>query len=213
MGAVTLASVRNTVRLRGDYPRSAKFTDAYVNGEIQAAWSELYELLVDTNEGYFDTSSTVSTVASQAYVALPATCWRVLAVDRLDGSDYVELAQVSISDRNRFSATADKPTAYRATARGIDLFPTPNAIYTLRVSFVPMVTALSETTTTQLYNSWEEYVVAGALLRMYQREERPIGEIMNELARCRDRISRGADQRQQQEPQYLPLFEDDWSMV
>lgn len=213
MATATLTTIRDTVRLRGDYPRSAKFTDAYVNGEIQAAWSELYEIIADTNEGWWDVSSTVTTVASQAYIALPSDTWRVSGVDILDGTagaaggSYSTLAVVTIADRNRFRAESAKPIAYRLSSRGLELYPTPNTSYTLRVTYTPMVSALTDTPT-QLYNSWEEYVVAGALYRLHQREERPVGEILNELARCRERVSTSADQRQQQSPQVLALFDD-----
>lgn len=207
MASVSLTTIRETVRTRGDYPRSAKFTDAYVNGEIQAAWSELYELVADLNEGYWDTSATVSTVSSQPYAALPADCWRVAGIDRLDGSDYVALDQVGIADRNRFGSTTSSPTAYRLSARGADLYPTPNGVYTLRVSYTPIVTPLSDATTIQLFNDWQEYVVYGALLRMHIREERSINETSAALGHCKERITRGASRRAEQEPKYLPLFD------
>jgi len=208
MGNVNLAQIRSTVRLRGDYPLSPKFTDAYVNGEIQPAWSELYELVADTNEGWWDTKSTVTTTAGQDYVAMPATAWRIQGIDYLDGTVWRELRQVGVGDRNRWDTLQGIPVAYRLTARGADLYPTPDNVYTLRVHFTPIVTPLDESATIQLYNDWQEYVVTSALLRLDTRQQRPsIPERMQELGRVRDRIVAAATKRRQQEPEYVQLRE------
>ncbi len=209
MATSNKATIRSTVRLRGDYETSGKFTDAYLDTEIQAAFAETYELIADVNEGWWDTSVTVVTVASTAFVALPADCWRVSGVDLLDGGSYTELRQVPTGERNRYDvSTLDEPQAYRLTARGVDLFPTPNAVYTLRITYTPMCPTLAETTLREFYNHWEEHVIAGALVRLAEREERPLSEPMAELARQAQRIIKGASRRRQAEPEYLVMREE-----
>lgn len=212
--SVTLASLRSLIRFRGDYLSSLTFTDAYLNLEIQAGWVELYELMDDVGEGWWSTEGTVTTAANTAYVAAPATCKRVIGVDILDGGSYRELRQVGPSDRNRYGSATGMPEAYRMSARGIELLPTPGAVYTLRVTFSPLCPALSESTPIELYGL-EEYVVTAALLRLDQREERPLGERMAELERQRQRVVKAASKRKQQEPDYLNLREDyggDWGL-
>ncbi len=206
IGTVTLASVRELVRQRGDYLSVRKFTNAYVNSEIQAAWTELFELMDDVCEGWWDTQDTTPTVANIAYAVIPATCKRVLSVDILDGSDYRELRQVGTGDRNRFGTGTGKPVAYRLSSRGIELHQTPDAVYTLRVLFSPICPALHESAGIELYGL-HEYIVTSALLRLDQREERPITERMAELGRQRERVVRAAAKRKQQEPDYLNLRE------
>jgi hypothetical protein len=206
MGAQTLSSIRAIVRFRGDFPLSTKFSEANVNTEIQAAWSELHELLEPS--GYWDKSNTITTVASQAYQALPADCWKVKGVDILEGSDYSQLDQIGIADRNRYGSATDQPRAYRLTERGVDLFPTPNAIYTLRITYARAVTALAESSpTTEMFNSWEEYVIASAIIRLAMREQRQgVQEWMVIRDDTKARILKGAE-RQLQEPQYLTLYD------
>lgn len=203
-GAIDLELLRDLVRNRGDYLSTRKFTDAYVNYEIQAAWVELFELIDDTHEGWWDAQGTITTTASVAYVALPATCKRVLAVDRLDGTEYRELRQVGIGDRNKFGSTTGEPVAYRLSSRGVEMFPTPSGVYTLRVTFSPICPALHESNGIEL-NGLHEYIVVGALLRMDQREQRPLAEREAELKRQRDRVVASATNRKQQEPEYLNL--------
>lgn len=212
MSAVTLASLRSTIRSRGDVPLSRKFSNEYLNAEIQTSWADLHELIEDVNEGYFDKDGTVTTTASTAFVALPSDCWKVKAIDILDGGEYRELRQIAIGERNRYGATTDMPDAYRLTERGVDLFPTPNAVYTLRVTYARVVTPLSESSPTTMPNEWHDYVIWSVIVRIAASEERPINEYAAMLEQSKQRITRGASKRRQQEPEYLVLREApaDW---
>jgi len=210
MSAIDLATLRQIVRFRGDYQNVRKFPDADLDREIQGAFGEFYELVADTNEGWWDASAQVTTVSGQDYVALPADAWRVHGIDLLDSGDWVELLQVGRADRNRFGTDTDEPEAYRLTARGIDLMPTPNAVYTLRVTYTPTAPALQEAQPREWYNGWDEYVVTAALLRLDQREQRPVNERVGILDRLKQRVIAGASRRRGQEPDYLPLREG-WS--
>lgn len=203
----SLADINALVRFRGDFRNTVRFPDTNVNTEIQAAWAEFYELVADTNQGYWDTIGTITTTASTAFVALPSDTWRVRGIDRLDSSGTVEaeLAMIGISERNHFSSNTDKPRAYRLTARGVDLFPTPDAIYTLRITYTPLAPALSAAR--EFYNGWEEYVVYGALIRLAENEERDVTEWQKSLDRQAARVTRGASQRRAAEPEYIPLRE------
>lgn len=211
MATVTLASIRTTVRERADIPQSRKFTDAYVDAEIQTAWAELHELIEDENEGYWDKDTTVATVANQAYVALPADCWKVKGIDILDGGEYRELRQIQIGERNRYGSTTDEPDAYRLTERGADLFPTPNAVYTLRVTYARVVTPLSGSSVT-VPNEWHDYVIWSTIIKISTSEERPTDGYETQLAKAVARITKGVSKRRQQEPEYLVLREagPDW---
>jgi hypothetical protein len=200
------AEIRTIVRNRGDMRNTNRFPDAVIDIEIQAAFGEGYELIADTNEGYFDTSDQVITTTGVAFVGLPTGTWRVRAIDRLDGSDYVEMRQTVLGERNRFGSQNGMPRAYILTARGIDLYPTPDAAYTLRVIYTPVAPALDETSL-QFYNGWQEYAVYGALVRLYQQKNRDASEWERGLEKQRARLLRAASQRKAQEPEYLNLRE------
>lgn len=202
MSAVSLADINATVRFRGGFRNAQRFPDTNLNGEIQAAWKELYELIADTQQGYWDTKGIVPTIAGQDFVGLPADAWRVRKISRLDGNDYIPMDQIGIDDADRYGSTRGRPSAYTLTARGADLFRTPDAVYTLRVIYTPIAQTLSAAR--EYYNGWEEYVIYGALARLSQNEERS-SPWDTQLAFQRARIMRGASDRKAQEPEYLPL--------
>lgn len=218
MATITLSSLRDIIRFRGSYENSSKFTSARIDVEINAALSELHELMADSWEGYFDTDTTTPTVAAQAHVDLPATFWRLRGVDILIGGKYRELKRIGFGERNDFQ-TSGRPQAYRSAAGGargrLVLYPTPNAVYTIRINYVPTVTALSaDGDTIEAYNTWSDYVITGALLRLDQREERPLGERQQELERLRQRIVKAAGSRNAAGPELLvnrtTACFDDW---
>lgn len=201
-----LADIISIVRFRGDLRNTVRFPDANLTTEIQAAFAEGYELIVQQNEGFYDTTGTVSTVAATAFVALPSGTWIVRAIDRQEGSDWVPVPRVGVKDRNRYGTTNGRPVVHLLTARGIDLYPTPDAIYTLRVTYTPVAPTL-DTTQREYYNSWEEYTVFGALVRLYDNQGRDSGPWQKQLGIQADRIRRGADQRDASGPEYLNLRE------
>lgn len=204
-GSKTLADITAIVRFRGDFRNVQRFPAVNVQAEIQAAWAELYELIADTNEGYWDTDLLILTAPDVVFTALPGDTWRVRGVDRLDGTSYLPLRQVGIEDRNRFSTDTGEPVAYRLTSRGLDLHPTPNAIYTLRITYTPIAPTLDAEIPFTYYNAWEEFVIYGALLRLSLNEERDTSAWQLQQDYQRIRITRGATARKAQEPEYIPI--------
>jgi hypothetical protein len=212
----TLAQLITIVRNRGDARNTVRFPDAYLTAELQAAFAEGYELIVEQNSGFFDQFDNVSTVAHQAFVALPAgppVSWIVRAVDRQDGNDFIPIPRVGIKDRLRYGTTEGRPGAHRLTARGIDLYPTPDQIYTLRVLHTPAAPIL-DATPREYYSSWEEYAVYGALVRLYNTQGRDPMQWSRQLALTTERIMKAAGERDSSGPEYLNLREgpggDSW---
>lgn len=218
MATKTRAEIRARTRFLGSYENSTKFTDALVNDELQAGLNELYALMADSNEGYFDTKTTTPTVVNQDYVDLPVDFWRLRGVDVSIGGRYRELRQVGIADRNKFQSTAGRPAAYRTVSGGargrLELYPTPNSVETLRLIYTPTCPVWTDDSDTfEFYGGNEDYVITAGLLRLDQREERPLGERQQELERIRQRVVRDVSMRRAAEPEYLvnrTTYFDDW---
>lgn len=209
MALRSLANIRDDVRFRGDFRNTVRFPDANVNSEIQSAFAEFYELVADTNEGYWDTTGDVTTSIGVGFVALPSDAWRVRAIDRLDASGAVDgqLCQIGIDERNRYGngSINEAPRAYRLTARGADLFPTPDAVYTLRVTYTPLAPTLSAAR--EFYNGWDEYVIYATLIRLSEGQERDTSMWQSRVDRQAMRIKSAASGRRQQEPERIPLHD------
>lgn len=204
----TLADLRTVVRYRGDMRNTKRLPDALLDAEIQAAFGEGYELMESVNEGFFDTTDTDVTVIGQDYIALPSGTWKLRALDRLDGTEWEPLRRVGVKDRNHYGTQASKPLAHRLTFRGADLYPTPDAVYTLRFTYTPSAPTLDETPR-NYYNGWDEYAVFGALLRLYTTQNRDASPWQVQVDRQRARILGNASRRDASQPQYLRLYEDE----
>jgi hypothetical protein len=208
MAAISLATLRLRVQQLGNYENSARFTTAFLNDQINAALVELYELMSSTHEGYFDTTATVTTIAATDAVSLPSNFWRLRGVDMLQSTGlYSELRQVAIGERNRYAASGC-PSGYRTAAGGtrgqLVLYPTPDAVYTLRLVYEPTCPLLvADGDTVEDYNGLADYVVTGALLRCDRREQRPLAEREAELERIKRRVVSSATERRAAEPEHL----------
>lgn len=207
MATLTLADIRDLVRTRGDYRSPVKFTDAIVNREIQAAFGEFYELVADTNEGWWDTDSTLVTAPNTTFVALPTGTWRVQGIDRFDGTEPVGLLEIGVGERNRYGLEFGKPEAFRLTARGADLYPFPDAAYVLRVMYTPSAPQLLEVEPRDYYNGWEEYVVYAAMIRLAEQQERDTSTWQARVDRQAARITGAASRRRAGEPERLLLYD------
>lgn len=201
----SLDDIRLAVRFRGDYRSSVRFPDTDVNREIQAAFGEFWELVADVNEGYWDTTAAGATVVGQGYVALPADHWRLRGLDRLDGDHYRELRQIGVSERNRYRTTNARPEAYRLTARGADLYPTPDAVYTLRFTYTPSAPVLGSAR--EFYSDWDEYVIYATMIRLAEAGERDTSEWQARIDRQVMRIKGAASGRRSQTPEMLVLHD------
>jgi hypothetical protein len=203
----SLADIISIIRFRGDMRSSVRFPDANLTTEIQASWAELYQLIAETNQGFWDTTGTVDTTSAVDFVPLPSGAWIMRKVSRLDGSTYVPMDQIGVDDVDSFTESG-RPIAFRPTERGIDLYPTPDATYTLRFVYTPYAPQLDEAR--EFGNGWEEFVVYGALIRLAANSERDITAWERQLEKARFVITAGASQRKAQEPDYIPIRECMW---
>jgi hypothetical protein len=207
MTAISRVQIRAAIRFRGDYKSVRAFPDASLNVEIQTAFGHFWRIVDEAHQGWWDKQGTVTTTAGVAYVALPADAKVVKGVDRLDGDRYIEMPQVGLEHRSRFGSTQGRPIAHRLTARGIELAPTPDAAYTLRVMYSPKPPALTENEQHEWYDGWEDFVIEKVLWELDSREGKPLGDRMAKLEMAEKALRASSAQRRQTEPEYLRLHE------
>jgi hypothetical protein len=207
MTAISRAQLRATIRNRGDYTNVRRFSNDYLNTEIQTAFGHFWRIVDEAHQGWWDTEGSVTTTASQAYVALPTNAKVVKGVDRLDGGEYIEMPQVGVAQRNRYGATTGKPVAHRLSSRGIELHPTPNGAYTIRVMFTPKAPALTENEQHEWYDGWEDFVIEKVLFELDSREGKSLNDRMIKLDAAEKALRASSAARRQSEPEYLVLRE------
>lgn len=208
MTALSRAQVRSTIRLRGDYTNVRRFSNDYLNTEIQTAFGHFWRIVDEAHQGWWDTEGSLATVAELAYVALAADMKVIKGVDRLDGGQYEPLAQIGLADRHRFdSSGTGKPIAYRLSARGVELYKTPDQAYTLRVFYTPKPPQLTENEQREWFDGWEDFVIEKVLLELDDREKKPLNDRMAKLDIAEKALRASTHERRQQEPEYLVLRE------
>lgn len=209
MAAISRKTLRGTIRLRGDYTNTRRFPNDYLNTEIQTSFNHFWRIVDEARQGWWDTEGTVQTVIGQAYIAPPADAKVVKGVDRLDGSNYIEMPQVGLDARNRWGSDNGKPLAYRLSSRGIEFQRGANAVYTLRVMYTPKPPILTENEEREWYDGWEDFVIEKTLFELDSREGKPLGDRKMKLDLAEKTLRDGAGERRQQEPEYLRLREYD----
>lgn len=207
MTALSRVQLRSTIRSRGDYTNVRRFSNEHLNAEMQTAFNHFWRIVDEAHQGWWDKEGTVATTSAVAYVALPADAKAVKGVDRLDGSEYVEMPQVGLEHRSRFGATRGKPLAHRLSSRGIELTPTPDAVYTLRVMYSPKPPALTENEQHEWYDGWEDFVIEKVLWELDSREGKPLSDRAMKLEVAEKALRSSAAVRRQSEPEYLRLRE------
>jgi hypothetical protein len=206
MTAISLSTFQSRIRSVGDYTNSTKITAAFLTEQINDAIGEYSDLLDERWEGYRDKTGTVVTVANTATVALPTDFLKARAVDVLDSSRYLPLRRLGIRDTYRFGDQTDQPQGYLHVGANLELFPTPNAVYTIRLRYVPTSTVLvADADTIDVPNGWEGFIIHTALLKVDEKEERPLGDRLQIIDRYRARIIAAASDRNAAEPEYLPF--------
>lgn len=154
---MTLPQLRVATRQRADMVHSQFVSDAEINSYINASYFELYDLLVQKyGNDYYMKEYSFSLVGNQSRYDLPADFFKLLGVDLQisAGPDgYVSLRPFTLAERNRYS-TANVQTwigvtnlRYRLSANKLWFTPSPQTGQTIRIWYVPRLSALTEPVT------------------------------------------------------------------
>lgn len=187
---------------------NAFVTDAWLTKRLNRNLRLVYAMLVKARgSGYYRSETTFSTVAGTQLYALPAAFMEALDV-RLEPSSTDKFSLVEAQDSEVAgleSATQSWPSRYQLRADNIALLPTPSAIVSVRLVYVPaFVPLVADTDTFDGVCGFEEAAVwrtvaemlskdsadtAFALLRI-QEWDRHIGDMAQKRAVNPPRVNR-----------------------
>ena len=215
MPAFSLTALLARVRRKGNYPNTGNhpaspISDTFLTEELNGGIADYEKILDHRWEGYRDTTGTIATVASTATVALPAT------FKTLRGKPYIisagrpcVLRRLTADMTHRFYGQNEQPVGYMLTGANMELFPTPNAIYTVNLRYTPTTTVLvSGSDSITVPNGWERYFIELALLAADQQQMRSIQDRQAILARLEAEVVDAAGERNNAEPEYIPFPSD-----
>lgn len=190
----TLSDLRTRVRQRADMVDSDFVTDAELTTYIQQSYRRLYNLIITTFSDWYVDDPVEFTIASGSNTyTLPATFYKLIAVDFKLNGEWVEVRRYTMTERNRRTNGAWRifhPTnMYRLMNGKLRFIPTDNAQGTYRywaVSKPNIPTADSDTIEGE--NGWDEFVVLDAAIKCLNKEESDTTILQLELAQVKEDI-------------------------
>lgn len=212
MPAFTLTQLLARLRRKGNYPNTGNhpaspISDTFLTEELNGGIAE-YENILDLRwEGYRDKTGTVATVANTATAALPSDFKTLRSRPWIANGDVPwTLRRLNPDQVHAYYNQRAIPTGYMIVGSNFEFFPTPNAVYTVNLRYVPSSTVLvSGSDSITIPNGWERYPIELALLAVDQQQQRSIQDRMGVLQRLEAEVIAAAADRNVAEPEYIPF--------
>lgn len=205
--ATTLLQLRNRVRDRADLVADNFVLDATLTQWINDSAQELYDLLLQSGQDWFVTSSPVTVVSPAASFPVPTGAMRLHGLDRdIGGGKFESIKRGTF--RERFSYTERRYVATKAT---VSIFPTTSAPGSYVQWYTPAFAALvADSDTFDGIDGWEEYIVVDVALKCRVKGEEDTGDLMAAKAQLRARVQTMAATRDASEaPRIVDVHADD----
>ncbi len=206
---VTIAQVMTRARVKADVSGAdgvGWIPDTELQGFVDAAHTELYDLLVKHELHQFETTATVTTVSGTATYALPADHYKTLALDYQWATNrYEAVPEVTFAERNRFTVPftnqyGTRAAGYRIVGGNLVLLPTPGGVQVYRHIYIPApadISAADVDTTIDGIAGWDELLVIKAAINCYIKEQSVPNDLRVQEAQQVDRIAQMAVDRGQ----------------
>ena len=191
------------------------WTDVELYAYMSEAEQEVFNLIMEEDEGYFQTTdATIDYVNGTQEYNLPTDCVKVVLVERTDVDPVKTLHPIRIQDKlqyepvNRTYATDTDYEYYYLSGTKIGIVPTPdeNETNNLKIYHIPNPTDVSSGssafTVPDGYGAHQLICVKTAIIAKSKGDE-PLADLERREARLEARLKTGLVSRQTQEAQYV----------
>lgn len=186
----------------------SQFVDATELGrQVNNSIAELHDRLIDVGgPSYGRTLATLSTTAGVDTVALPTTFYKAYGVDvqRSAPADFEEASPLDWANRNSFDLSPGWNTGrkvyYEIEGANLRFWPTPSAVHSVRLWFVPWAPVLTGSDPLDGVNGFERFVVLDVAIWLRNKQEQGVAELVNERTRIEQRIEAMASRRDRNGP-------------
>jgi hypothetical protein len=205
---VTLLELKDRSRQRSDMETSDFVSDSELTGYINSSIAELHDLLVSAyGADYFLNDYNFSVNLNTTDYALPADFYKLKGVDvRINNNNWFSVRPFNFNERNRnqdltWGLLLGPSIRYRLMGGNIKFNPTPDASYAARIWYVPKaVTLVADTDEYDDLNTYSEYVVVDAAIKMLQKEESDVSVLMAQKQALKRRLEEMAENRDAGQP-------------
>lgn len=214
-GIYTLAQLRTLSQQRADMENSQFVTESEWNNYVNDSLKELYDLIIQKyGDDYFVESVNITTDGSSDTYDLPSGSnynsatpfYKFLGLDlqlaNSQADSWVTIRNFSFQDRNRYAVPNFQSfygitnLRYRLRGEKLWLTPIPQSGQTLRLWYVPRcITLTSDSSTTDCYGGWDEYVVIDAAIKALIKQELDVSALMAQKQAMIQRIESVAENR------------------
>ena len=196
----TLAQIRSQAQQIADMEDSDFVTDAEWLTVINQGYRQVYNLLVNSDEDYFTTTSTFTVTSGDNSATLPSDFYKLKGVDfQLSSGRYRRVQRFNFNDRNlRSLPSAGDATLryYRLVAGNIQLQPREGAEGTYQLWYIPKVTNLvNDGDTTVDLLGFDDYIAYWAARHALKKEESSTAQVDQMLSLLERDIAQNAVNR------------------
>ena len=216
---VSLTNLTDRSKQLADMVNSFFVSPAEWTNYINAGYAELYDLVVASFEDYFTTTTTSTITTGNNTISLPASFYKLRALDYSLNGTYVNCTQFTFNDRNmqsnwRSSALYNRAgRQYRIVGDTLYIVPEDRAAGTYQIWYVPALTLLSsgsDVLPTSLSKfGWEEYICLYAAERALNKQESDVGVIQKQRQDLANRIISMAANRNVDQPERITDLQAD----
>jgi hypothetical protein len=196
MRLVTLGQMRADTKMFANMRSSAFVSDAEVDRQINQSLAELWEMLV-TSRGheYACQVASLATTPGSAVLALPADHFEVLYVGLNWGSNQLEEVPAldhigdQIGYREWGQWTQWSPKAFRERGQLIEFFPTPTAVTTVELRYLPASPVLvGDAATIDDVDGWSKLVSLRSAMELLILQNLPTTGVERLYEREKERV-------------------------
>ena len=211
---ITLAELKTQARERADMENSSFISDSELTTYINQSYADLYGILVTRYEDYFTIETTSTVTSGNDTITLPTDFFKLRGLDlALDNSlnNFTVVTRADWNNRNQRDSNNSRllrgqfNVSYRIIKDEIKLTPSLNAAGTYRLYYIPIYTPLvndTDTPETSISNqSWHEYIIVDAAIKMLEKEESNTKHLERQLMKLEERIERAAANRDVHQPE------------
>jgi len=200
---VSLVELRLRARQRADMVNSKFISDSELDNYINAAYADMYDILVSRWEDYYTVEATLTVAAGASSCALPSFFYKLVALDKGN----TEVLKFSFKDRHVVT-----DLSYRIVKDSLVFLPAAVAPGSYTLWYVPsapkLATATDPVTAGEAdsindVNGWSEYVVVGAAISMLTKEESDTQPLLIEKRTLLDRIEAMSANRDASAPESI----------
>jgi hypothetical protein len=212
----TVTELVDLVRKRSNMENCQFVTDQEIVDLLNRAHTELYDMVVGTNENYFVNSIDVSILGGIDAYALPSDFYKVLGVDlNIDTERAISLKRFQFTERNRYKTTIYAPHIpasiyqYHVVDTNLKFIPKPKEAKTAVLWYVPLPKKLvlsapgtGESSSLDIRMAmYDDYLIVDAAINVLLKEESDVSVLMAEREVIKQRIIQYVTNRDVNEPE------------